>query len=131
MEVLSLELPAMYGDHHVVEVRRLLFELDGVDDVYASSGFRAAEVTFDPGKVDAEAIKAKLDQSGYLGELPIPTEVPAQSASTGNGKKGFFRHTAAFETTKNVVSFGQTVNYEGRALWPCPGMSPLTGIDEE
>ena len=131
MEVLSLELPAMYGDHHVVEVRRLLFEVPGVDDVYASSGFRAAEITFDPKKTDAEVIKAKLDEAGYIGELPIPTEVPAQSASTGGGKKGFFRHTEAFETTNKVVSFGQTVNYEGRALWPCPGMTPLTGIDEE
>ena len=131
MEVLSLELPAMYGDHHVVEVRRLLFEIDGVEDVYASSGFRAAEVTFDPGKVDAETIKAKLDQSGYLGELSIPIEVPAQSASTGDGKKGFFRHTAAFKTSRSVVSFGQTVNYQSRALWPCPGMTPLKGIDEE
>ena len=131
MEVLSLELPAMYGDHHVVEVRRLLFEVPGVDDVYASSGFRAAEITFDPKKTDAEAIKAKLDEAGYIGELPIPTEVPAESASTGGEKKGFFRHTEAFETTNKVVSFGQTVNYEGRALWPCPGMTPLTGIDEE
>ena len=131
MEVLSLELPAMYGDHHVVEVRRLLFEVPGVDDVYASSGFRAAEITFDPKKTDPEAIKAKLNEAGYIGELPIPTEVPAQSASTGCGKKGFFRHTEAFETTNKVVSFGQTVNYEGRALWPCPGMTPLTGMDEE
>lgn len=131
MEVLSLELPAMYGDHHVVEVRRLLFEMPGVEDVYASSGFRAAEITFDPEKVNAEDIKEKLGESGYIGELPIPTEVPAQSASTGDGSKGFFRHTAAFETTNNVVSFGQTVNYESRALWPCPGMAPLTGMDEE
>ena len=130
MEALSLELPAMYGDHHVTEVRRLLFELDGVAEVYASSGFRAAEVTFDPAKVSAEDIKSKLDQAGYIGELPIPEEVPAESASTGNGRKGFFRHTAAYETTNQVVSFGQTVNYEGRALWPCPGMAPLTGMDE-
>ena len=131
MEVLSLELPAMYGDHHVVEVRRLLYEVPGVDDVYASSGFRAAEITFDPKKTDAETIKAKLNESGYIGELPIPVEVPAQSASTGGGKKGFFRHTEALETTNKVVSFGQTVNYESRALWPCPGMTPLTGMDEE
>lgn len=131
MEVLSLELPAMYGDHHVIEVRRLLFEMPGVEDVYASSGFRAAEITYDPDKVTAEDIKAKLDESGYIGELPIPVEVPAQSASTGNGKKGFFRHTTAYKTTKEVVSFGQTVNYEGRALWPCPGMAPLTGMDQE
>jgi len=121
----------MYGDHHVVEVRRLLFEIPGIEEVYASSGFRAAEITYDPDKVDAEAIKAKLDQAGYIGELPIPVEIPAQSASTGIGRKGFFRHTATFETTNQVVSFGQTVNYEGRALWPCPGMTPLTGIDEE
>lgn len=131
MEVLSLELPAMYGDHHVVEVRRLLLEMPGVEDVYASSGFRAAEITYDPEKVSAEDIKDKLDKAGYIGELPIPEEVPAESASTGNGRKGFFRHTAAFETTKKVVSFGQIVNYEGRALWPCPGMTPLTGMDEE
>lgn len=131
MEVLNLELPAMYGDHHVVEVRRLLLEMPGVEDVYASSGFRAAEITFDPGKVSAEDIKDKLDKAGYIGELPIPVEIPAESASTGNGRKGFFRHTAAFETTNKVVSFGQTVNYEGRALWPCPGMTPLTGMDEE
>ena len=131
MEVLSLELPAMYGDHHVVEVRRLLYDLPGVQDVYASSGFRSAEVTFDPEKVSAEDIKAKLDQSGYIGELFIPEEMAAESASTGTGKKGFFRHTAAYETTNQVVSFGQTVNYVGRALWPCPGMAPLNGMDDE
>lgn len=131
MEVLSLELPAMYGDHHVIEVRRLLFEIPGVEEVYASSGFRAAEITYDPEKTSAEDIKDKLDKAGYIGDLPIPEEVPAESAPSGNGRKGFFRHTSAYETTNQVVSFGQTVNYEGRALWPCPGMAPLTGMDEE
>ena len=131
MEVFTIELPAMYGDHHVVEVRRILLGMPGVEDVYASSGFRAAEISFDPDRTSTEDIKAKLDQSGYLVELPIPEEVPAQSASTGNGSKGFFRHTAAYETNNQVVSFGQTVNYESRALWPCPGMTPLTGMDEE
>ena len=131
MEVLTLELPAMYGDHHVVEVRRILLELPGVEDVYASSGFRATEITFDPEKIDAEKITAKLDAAGYIGELPIPVEVHGESAATGNGRKGFFRHTAAYETTNQVVSFGQTVNYEGRALWPCPGMEPLRSTVEE
>lgn len=131
MEVLSIELPAMYGDHHVTEVRRLLFELAGIEDVYASSGFHLAEITYDPEKVSPEDIKSKLDEVGYIGELPIPVEVPAESAATGNGRKGFFRHTAAYKTTKEVVSFGQSVNYEGRALWPCPGAAPLRGMDED
>lgn len=131
MEVVSLELPALYGDHHVTEVRRLLFEMDGVVDVYASSGFHAAEVTYDPDKVSVGEIKSKLDQAGYIGELPIPEEIPAEPASLENGRKGFFRHTAAYATTSHVVSFGQTVNHEGRPLWPCPGVLPFTGMDEE
>ena len=131
MEVLSIELPAMYGDHHVIEVRRLLFEMPGIEDVYASSGFRAVEITYDPEQVSLEGIKTKLDEAGYIGELPIPVEVPGESAATGNGRKGFFRHTTAFKETNEVVSFGQTVNYEGRALWPCPGAAPLRGMDEE
>jgi len=40
-----LELPAMYGDHHVTEVRHILLGLDGVKDVYASSGFRVVETS--------------------------------------------------------------------------------------
>ena len=131
MKVLSLELPAMYGDHHVVEVRRLLFEIPGVEDVYASSGFRVAEITYDPGKVDSETIKAKLDDAGYLDEVPIPVEIHGESASTGSDRKDFFRHTTTFATTSHVVGFGQKVNYEGRPLWPCPGVLPLTGMDED
>lgn len=124
MEKLTIDLPAMYGDHHVVEVRRILLELPGVEDVYASSSFRAAEISFDPAKIETETITRKLDESGYLGELPIPeeTDVPA---TEGNGKKPFFRHTEAYEETKNVVSFAQNVGFEGRALWPCPGMEPI------
>ena len=131
MQVLTMDLPAMYGDHHAVEVRRLLFEIPGVEDVYASSGFRVAEITYDPEKVEAEAIKAKLGEAGYIGDLPIPEEVAAESAATGDGRKGFFRHTTSYETTSHVVGFGQKVNHEARPLWPCPGVLPLTGMDEE
>ena len=45
MEVFTIELPAMYGDHHVVEVRRILLDITGVEAVYASRGFRAAEIS--------------------------------------------------------------------------------------
>ncbi|MGD9093153.1 MAG: hypothetical protein PVF74_09900, partial [Anaerolineales bacterium] len=89
------------------------------------------EISFNPEKISEEEIVTKLDEAGYVGELPIPEETPAESAATGNGRKGFFRHTAAFETTNHVVSFGQTVSYEGRALWPCPGMEPITSMEEE
>jgi copper chaperone CopZ len=131
VETLTLELPAMYGDHHVVEVRRLLLEMPGITDVYASSSFRAAEITFDPTQVDAVTIKARLEQAGYLGELDLPMESgePAAGRASTDGVS-YFRHSAAFETVGNVVSFAQQVPYSGRPLWPCPGMGTIKIEDE-
>ena len=132
MEVMNLDLPAMYGDHHVTEVRRLLLEIPGVEDVYASSGFRMVEVKYDPTKLDSEVMIEKLDQAGYMGELPIAVERGALEESK-NGDKPFFRHTAAYAQTGKTVGFAQKVPYAGRPLWPCPGMGPISqasSIDE-
>jgi copper chaperone CopZ len=124
MDILTLEVPAMYGDHHVLEVRRILLELPGVEDVYASSSFRIVEVKYDPGKVNSEQIKTALEVAGYLGELPMPAESGVAAYGQGNGKS-FFRHTTVYENTRHVVSFSQKVSYSGRPLWPCPGMGPI------
>ncbi len=128
MEKLSLDLPAMYGDHHVTEVRRILTEIPGVEDVYASSSFRMVEITYDPAKVKDKDLRAKLDEAGYLGDLQVPTE-PGAPAVGQNGQE-YFRHTVAYETVGGVVSFGQAVSYSGRPLWPCPGMGPISTMDE-
>jgi copper chaperone CopZ len=119
----------MYGDHHVTEVRRLLLALPGVEDVYASSGFRAVEVSYDPAKLAEDAIRSALDDAGYLGELLLPAET-ATPATEKNGKAVYFRHTMAYSGTGRTVSFGQSVVTSGRALWPCPGVGPLK-LDEE
>lgn len=132
MTLLTLELPAMYGDHHVVEVKRLLMDLDGVQEVYASSAFRAAEITYNSRKVKKAEITATLEKAGYIGELPIPVESGEPLYGRKNGGSTY-RHTAALGemATANEVSFTQEVNYSGRPLWPCPGMGPITGMDEE
>ncbi len=132
MNKLSIDLPTLYGDHHVLEVRRILLEMPGIEDVYASSAFRLVDVTYDPDKVSEEQIKSALEQAGYSGELPIPVEMGTQAVQGNGGKKRFFRHTTTYETTRTIVSFQQRVNYEGRPLWPCPGMGTLkTNIPEE
>ena len=124
MELLNLDLPTMYGDHHVTEVRRLLLEIPGVEDVYASSDFHMVEVKYDPAKLETEVITNKLDQAGYMGELSITVEVGAMDESK-NGDAPFFRHTVAYEQTGQTVGFAQTVPFAGRPLWPCPGMGPI------
>lgn len=124
VETFRLDLPTMYGDHHVTEVRRLMLELPGVEDVYASSGFQLIEVQYDETKLEPGTIKATLEEAGYLGELPVAVEQGAIE-DRENGDKPYFRHTAAHAQTGQAVSFAQKVPYVGRPLWPCPGMGPL------
>jgi len=127
METRTFEAPALYGDHHVTEVRRILQDLTGVSEVYASSAFRVIEVTFDPEKISAEEITKQLDEAGYLGELPLISE-PGIAVEKKEGD-GVFRHTATYETIKDTVSFAQSVRYTGRPLWPCPGLGPVKQSD--
>ena len=130
MEKKTFELPAMYADHHVVEVRRLLLEIPGVQDVYASSAFKVADVTFDPDKVSEDEITSKLTEAGYLGDFAILQEagIPATSK---NGDGVYFRHTEVYENMKETIGFAQEVSYVGRPLWPCPGMGVIQTVEEE
>lgn len=120
MKKYSMELPTLYGDHHVVEVRRILLELPGVQEVYASSCFQIVEVTYDPEQVDEAQMRAKLEAAGYLNELATPEEAGVSNYQDPS-HKAFQRHTTAYEGTKQTVSFAQAVSYSGKPLWPCPG----------
>ena len=123
MKNVTINLPTMYGDHHVLEVRRLLLETPGVEDVYASSSFQVAEITFDPEKVSEEDLRAKLDAAGYIGEMPFDQE-SGEAAYLHNGAT-YYRHTEVFQNTRKTISFRQSVKNTGRPLWPCPGMGVI------
>ena len=131
MKVLTLELPVMYGDHHVLEVRRLLLEMPGVEDVYASSSFHAAEVSYDPDQISEAKIIAKLDKVGYIGELPIPVETGIAAYQDGKVDTSLFRRSTAHKQTLDVMGFAQKISRQGRDLWPCPGMEPLKATKED
>jgi copper chaperone CopZ len=126
MKTVSFETPALFGDHHVTEVRRVLLELPGVIEVDASSAFQVVEVTYDSDKINDLQIALKLDQEGYLGEWTLPIEAGATAYHAAAGLKPYFRHTAAYEQTRLNVSFAQNVAYLGRPLWPCPGLGVIT-----
>jgi copper chaperone CopZ len=123
----------MYGDHHVIEVRRILLDFDGVEEVYASSGFRALEVEYNSKKVTKKDLTEALEKAGYLGDFEIAME-PSTPANE-NIQGAYFRHTEAFEQTGNTVSFEQAVKVKRSPLWPCPGMGAVTTrlleVDEE
>jgi len=124
---ITFDLPAMYGDHHVAEVRRLLFTLPGIGNIYASSSFHLVELEYDPVQITPDTIKNILDESGYIGDLVLPEET-AVPATEANGRS-FSRHTAVYQQTGKTVGFAQTMTHtaghEGRSLWPCPGIDPI------
>lgn len=130
METFSIEAPSLYADHHVSEVRRLLLELPGVEEVNASSAFQVIEVYFDPTQTSSVALKARLEDAGYLGELESPQE---NSVPTVNreSRVSFLRHTAAIETGLKSIGFKQKTHSSRRPLWPCPGMGVINNSVEE
>ena len=128
METITFDLPKMYGDHHVTDVRHILLAMPGVEDVYASSAFHVARARIDPVKVSEADLRARLTEAGYLGDLPIETEA-WKTGTPAEVVDNPFRHTAALENIKSVA-FGQKVEEDGRALWPCPGMGPIQKMDE-
>jgi len=130
MSRFSLELPALYADHHVLEVRRVLNELPGVQSVYASSGFKVVEVDYDPDVLSPDAIETALGEAGYLGKLTA-TEERQATPFGAEGEKPFYRRSIVQQGTGSSVSFAQVVPSSGQSLWPCPGMGVLRNGSEE
>jgi len=128
METITIDLPKMYGDHHVTEVRSVLLALPGVEDVYASSAFRVVRARVDLAKVSEADLRAKLEAAGYLGDQPIGTEA-WKTGTPADVVDNPFRHTAALENIKGVA-FAQKVEESGGALWPCPSMGLVQKMDE-
>ncbi len=130
-KTVTYNTPVLYGDHHVLEARRLLQEMPGVEEIYASSAFRIIEVTYDPEKTSEEQISQKLDEAGYLGDWKLPMEADKSASLVSDRSLGYFRHTEVYETSREVVSFAQRVNYSGRPLWNCPGFGVIKSKMEE
>ncbi len=82
MEQLALIVPGMWADHHVIAVRGLFREVEGVEVLGASAAEVTLRLEYDPAKTDPQGIAARLDEAGYAtGEHPEaetpPTDKPA------------------------------------------------------
>jgi copper chaperone CopZ len=82
MEQLALIVPGMWADHHVIAVRGLLRDVEGVEVTGASAMDATLRLEYDPATTDPQRIGAQLEQAGYApGEAPTggapPTDKPA------------------------------------------------------
>jgi hypothetical protein len=72
MASVTLSAPAMFADHHVLKARQTLLALEGIGDVYASSAWQAVIVSYDPDRIQPEAIERALSDAGYGSENGTP-----------------------------------------------------------
>ena len=73
MEKLSLTVPGMWADHHVLKVREVLCALEGVQEVEARALPRTVTVGFDPSRASAASLTRELEAAGYVpGEIVEP-----------------------------------------------------------
>ncbi len=77
MDKITLTIPAMYADHHVIAVKRLLSPISGVENVFASSAFKEVTIEFDASKTSRDALVKALSDAGYApGELDYLAQTP-------------------------------------------------------
>ena len=83
VEKVAFDLPKMYADHHVEAVRAALLQLEGVEEVLASSAAKHVAVHYDDKKVKAAAISDTLAKAGYApGEEPTLPKLPEGKEDT-------------------------------------------------
>jgi len=73
MAKVTLNVPTLWADHHVLKVRDALVNLDGVNDVYASAAWKQILVDCDGRKIKRPALEKALADAGYpVGEGEVP-----------------------------------------------------------
>jgi hypothetical protein len=86
MEDLTLAVPGLWADHHVLAVLDLFRGEQGVAAVTASALDGSVHLTFDPQHTDAQRLTARLEEAGYgvgeaaPGQAP-PTDKPAWASA--------------------------------------------------
>jgi len=65
MEELTVTVPGMWADHHVLAVRSLFADDEAVRIVAASALERAVTLEYDPARSDPQGIVARLQDAGY------------------------------------------------------------------
>ena len=121
MQISTFNTPALFGDHHVTEVRRILLSLPGVTEVYASSAFQVVEVTYDERKDQRPGNRCQAGRGRLSRRMDSANRAGVVASLSRGGQKPFFRHTAVYETLKKTVSFAQRVDYQGTSTLALPG----------
>ena len=117
MDKVTLSVPGMYGDHHVLAVRDLLGKLPGVENIYATSAFKQVVVTFDPAKSKPADFEKVLKAEGYMESEARPDITDSIKAQRHGGSQ----FVVASGMAEMVRFEAPPVNWGAGGPRPCPG----------
>lgn len=98
MNRVTLSVPAMYADHHVLCVREALLKLGGVQQVVASSGRKRVTVVYEDGALTPGQIMSALAAAGYA-----PDQAPIVPVTAKPSKDGSAWYTVLHRITKTEM----------------------------
>jgi copper chaperone len=75
MEKVTLNIPTLWADHHVLAVRQALGQVKGVAEVTASAMYQDVLIQYDPAAVTPQDLADTLAQAGYpvAAAMQLPT----------------------------------------------------------
>lgn len=124
MEDLILTVPALYGDHHTLDVRSILGGIKGVSLTYVSPAAHQIALRYEATETSPQVIEQALAQRGYLAGAP-ETAYPISPAERAT------RHSAAYSGTGEALAFSESApHFVNRPLWPCPGLEPMRIVED-
>jgi len=64
MKELTLTIPGLFADHHVLRIRKAL-DIPGIEELYASSAWRQVWIRYDEDTLSEDAIEDMFHTLGY------------------------------------------------------------------
>jgi copper chaperone CopZ len=98
MKRLTLSVPAMYADHHVLRVREALAGQKGVQEMVASSARKKVTVDYDESVTSAAEIEQTLARAGYA--LDRSPQIPLAPKQTEDSSAWY---TVMYRVTKTEM----------------------------
>ena len=87
MEKVTLSIPTMWADHHVLAVREVLGSVSGVQEVLASAMYKDVLIKYDPDSTSPETLESALAAAGY--ETSTAPSIPAHLERTDDSSDWF------------------------------------------
>jgi copper chaperone CopZ len=110
MDKVTFSIPAMWADHHVLDVRQALGQVGGVEEVLASAMYKDVLIKYDPTSATPEILADALAKAGFkVAEAP---ELPAHPERTDDKSDWFqFQERVTETDMRDLIMSGDHRKY--------------------